>query len=90
MRRHLMKKRSGLQSYNWHCVVGGEDCDHCLVEFFVQSPEPDVNVPGGIELECIWYEDEGNIIDRASEEELEKIANELIEYMNDLEESYYD
>ena len=82
------KKFRGSNSLKWHCVVGDIDRDNCLVEFFVQPPEPDVNEPGGIELECIWYEDEGNIIDEASEKELATIAQELIEYMNDLGESY--
>jgi len=83
----MRRRISGSQEYNWHCVIGGEDYDNCNVHVFIQPPEPDVNEPGGMEIESIAHAGR-DITDDATDDELNTIAMDLYEYLNDMEQAY--
>ena len=54
-------------------TVDGVDLD-VQVEYSIVPAEPDVGEAGGIELLNVWYEDDGCIMDTATEEELNDLA----------------
>ena len=54
------------------------------VNYFVQPPEPDVGVDGGIEIESIMH-GKTDLMGKLSNDEIDSIANEII---NTLSEDY--
>jgi hypothetical protein len=47
------------------------------VSLYYQPAEPDVNVGESLEVESVWFEDEGCIMDKMSEAEVEALKQRL-------------
>ena len=62
--------------YNTTAVIGGVEHD-VLVHYAVGPPEPDVGWAGELEIHAVWFEDEGDIQEQMSPEELEALIEQL-------------
>ena len=61
--------------------VCGEELDPCRVYFDASPAEPDVNWPGGLEIESIEYEGK-DITSQVEGAELDSLAERIEEYLN--------
>ena len=91
--RHIKPRLpKGSQEYETYMDIDGEDVA-VIVEYYVQPPEPDNNVDGGIEIEGVYRGSE-DVIGRCSEYQLECWANEindsLVSAFEAAVEDYYD
>lgn len=66
--------------YDASITVNDVDMD-VSVHYSVQSPEPDVGVQGGIEIEGVYFEDQGDIQDELSADQIESLAEEINDYL---------
>lgn len=58
-----------------------DDIEHLvLAEWENEPPEPDVNFHGEFRIVAAWYEDEGDILEQASDEEAEDLRLRVLEY----------
>ena len=71
------------KEYRTGLALGCGDFDDCLVHYYASKPEPSVNWPGGIEIEGVWFEDEGCILDRMTDAEVSELETELADYEAD-------
>lgn len=72
------------------CSIDGIEHD-VLVEYRISPAEPDVNFPGEIELNGIYYEDEGDITNRLSDKEYDDLLDLITDSVQeDQSAQYYD
>ena len=67
---------------NTWCSIYGEEHD-VMVEYTVSPPEPDVNWPGDIEVNAVWCEECGNMVDEMTNAELAELIERLTEDEDD-------
>ena len=59
----------------------GEEYDADVrVVYSIQPPEPDVGIDGGIEIEGVYFEDEGCLMGDMTDYQLECLAEEINDY----------
>lgn len=68
----------GVPSYiDCTATIGGAELEvRCMFDY--QPPAPDVNVNEEVTLECVWFEDQGNLIGRMSPDEIEILEEDLL------------
>jgi hypothetical protein len=88
----VMRRKFRIPEYfDFDCFSAKEqDLDHIRVEFDYQPPEPDVNVGESVEICCVWYEDEGNIIDWLVDEDIRELEDMVLEKLCTNAADYYE
>lgn len=73
------RPRRGSQEYETKVELNGVEQD-VLVIYSTQPPEPDVNIAGGLEIEGVYFEDEGCVMGDIDEDVLDALAIEIGDY----------
>lgn len=87
----------GEQRTNTYCTVAGVDLDDVMVFWELERPEPDVNFAGGVVVNGVYFEDEGDISGDMTDAEMASLEERLLEsacdddrgdYLYDLKRDY--
>lgn len=70
----------------WAYVLGVYH-DSVTVEFYYQPLEPEVNCGPYCEVEAVWVEDMGNLVDNLMPDEMIALEERLLEYVIEREAS---
>ena len=81
MRPRTLRQRKNPDYLETYVEVNEEELDPCKVWFDASPAEPDVNWPGGLEIEMIEYKGE-DITDHVGGAELDSLAERIEEYLN--------
>ena len=77
MRYQQRRIKTGSQEYDTKLEINGYEDDY-LVIYSESAPEPDVGLAqGGIEIEGVYFEDQGCVMGQMSEDELDALAMEI-------------
>lgn len=63
--------------HDMSCTVNGVELD-VAVEAYYQPREYDTNTYESVTVECVWFEDEGNVVDKMTETEVRELEDELL------------
>ena len=67
--------------------VDGEELNQCRVYYDASPAEPDVNWPGGLDIECVEYRTE-DVTSKVSSEEMDSLLMRTEEHLNAMAEDY--
>ena len=68
------------QPSSYHTTVEIKDIQHDVeVHYRINAPEPDVGEPGGVEVESVWFEDQGCLMGEMSDDQIEDLEHEIAE-----------
>jgi hypothetical protein len=61
-----------------YCEINGVECD-VKVTWESSPEEKDVNWSGSFEVNGVWFEDQGNLINKMTTDELESLEQRMLE-----------
>ena len=70
-------------TWETYCEIGGVECD-VLVHYHSSPAEPDVNWPGGVDVQGVYFEDQGCLLTEMTDDEIEQLTMRLNEHLNDI------
>lgn len=77
----FMKRKLARGSQEYHTQVELNEVEQDVMVIYSESaPEPDVGFDGGIEIEGVYFEDQGDVSGEMSEDQLDALALEIGEY----------
>ena len=75
----MKQRKTG--TVNATAYVKGTEYD-ALVEYRICPAEPDVNFYGGLEIEGVWCEDLGDLLDEMTEAECDSLVDSITDEVN--------
>ncbi len=79
MRMLKRKLPKGSQEYATQVEINDVEQD-VMVIYSECAPEPDVGFAGGVEIEGVYFEDQGCVMSEMSEDQLDALALEIGDY----------